>query len=88
MIYMSLFLVVSSNISMCADSRIRKNTDTNEILREGVTAKNSNDNKNSGIQRLGKRHLGDDKFKAFESGPDLAMWGPWALVMIRDSGGP
>ena len=63
---MSLFLVLSSNISICADCRIRKNTDTNEILREGVTAKKSSDNNNSGTQRLGKRHLGDDSFKAFE----------------------
>ena len=63
MICMSLFLVLSSNITMCAENRMSMNTDTNEIMRKNVKMENSN---KTGVQRLDKRHISEDKFKAFE----------------------
>lgn len=69
MICMSLFLVLSSNTMMCAENRISRNTDTNEIFRKNVktTKKEINENSNkTGVQRLDKRHISEDKFKAFE----------------------
>ena len=51
---------------MCAENRISRNTDTNEIFRKNVkTTKTENSNK-TGVQRLDKRHISEDKFKAFE----------------------
>ena len=66
MICMSLFLVLSSNITMCAENRMSMNTDTNEIFRKNVkTTRTENSNK-TGVQKLDKRHISEDKFKAFE----------------------
>ena len=36
MICMSLFLVLSSNITMCAENKMSMNTDTNKIMRRSV----------------------------------------------------
>ena len=51
---------------MCAENRMSMNTDTNEIFRKTVrTTKTENSNK-TGVQRLDKRHISEDKFKAFK----------------------
>ena len=66
---MSLFLVLSSNIMICAEKRVSMNTDTNEIFRENIktTKEESNENSNkTGLQRLDKRHIIEYKFKAYE----------------------
>ena len=67
MICMSLFLVLSSNTMMC--DKVGMDTDTNEIFRKNVktTRKENGENSNiTGLQRIDKRHVSEDKFKAFE----------------------
>ena len=49
---------------MCAENNIRKNTATNKIVR---IKENTESRKNGTItQRTNKRHISEDKFKAFE----------------------
>ena len=64
MICVSLFLVLSSNIMMCAENKISMNTGTNEIVREKENIESRNNRTEK--QRIDKRHINEDKFKAFE----------------------
>ena len=63
MICMSLFLILSSNITMCAEDRTNMDVNTNEILRKNVQMESFN---KTGVQRIDKRHISEDKFKAYE----------------------
>ena len=54
---------------ICAEKRVSMNTDTNEIFRENIKTTKEESNENSsktGLQRLDKRHISEDKFKAYE----------------------
>ena len=55
---------------MCAENRMSMNTDTNEIKRKNVKMENSN---KTGVQRLDKRHINEDKFKAFECNEEMYL---------------
>ena len=70
MICVSLFLVLSSNTTMCAENNIGMNTGTNEIVRTNTKAirretTESHSNK-TGTQRIDKGYVSEDKFRVFE----------------------
>ena len=68
-ICMSMFLILSSNVMICAENKIIMNTNTNSIWGEKnkTTKKELNESSNkTGVQRLDKRHISEDKFKAFK----------------------
>ena len=63
MICMSLFLVLFSYITMCTENSTNMNIDTNAILRKNFQMESFN---KTGVQRIDKRHISEDKFKAYE----------------------
>ena len=67
MICVSLFLVLSSNTMMCAENNIGMNTGTNEIVRTTAIRREATESQSNktGTQRIEKRHVSKDKFKAF-----------------------
>ena len=71
MMFLSFFLVLTSNIMMCAeDNDIRMNADTNKIVRTNINAirrtANGKHTNEKETQRIGKRHVSENTFKAFE----------------------
>ena len=71
MIFLSLFLILTSNTMMCAEANdISMNADTNEIVRTNTkairradTGKHINENE---TQRIERWHVSENTFKAFE----------------------
>ena len=67
----SLFLVLTSNTTMCAeDNDISMNADTNEIVRTNTKAirwaATGNHTNETGTQRIDKRHVSENTFRVFE----------------------
>ena len=53
---------------MCAENNIGMNTGTNEIVRTTAIRREATESQSNktGTQRIEKRHVSEDKFKAFE----------------------
>ena len=59
---MSFFLILSGNVTMCAENKTTINIETNKILRKDAKIEHYN---KTGEQRLDKRHIDEDRFKAY-----------------------
>ena len=70
MFRVSLFLILSSNITMCAEKKPTMNIDTNEILRKDIKVENHN---NTGVQRIDKGHINEDIFKANKCNEEIDL---------------
>ena len=55
---------------MCAENKTTMNIDTNEILRKDVKVENHN---NTGVQRMDKRHISEDIFKAYQCNEEMDL---------------
>ena len=55
--YMSFFLILSGNVTMCAENKTTMNIETNNILRKDTKIEHYN---KTGEQRLDKRHISGD----------------------------
>ena len=59
---MSFFLILSDNVTMCAENKTTMNIETNNILRKDTKIEHYN---KTGEQRLDKRHISEAGFKAY-----------------------
>ena len=56
---------------MCAEKKPNMNTDANEILRKDIKVENHNNT--GGIQRIDKRHINEDIFKAYQCNEEMDL---------------